>query len=677
MEAPQTAQVFTLSKAVWKLSIWHFTTMPVCWGLLLSGGAIYTSYFTDLIVTNTTFTNNTSTIGGAIRAGFSSLSAHGNIFTHNQAANGSSVYLDSPNEIDITHNCFSENSGTSFYHNNYTMIEATDNWWGATNGPSGSGPGVGDAVGEWVNYDPFLTTIPDYCPPALLIPVNQAIEMFIYEGDIAFTLRAEGGIRPYTFNVTVPPTHGTLSGTAPDLVYTPDEGFAGTDSLTFDATDQAGITATGTITIEVIATEIVVDSFAQEVPFVTNGNCTLGEAIQAANTDTAVDGCAAGVGDDLITLPAGTYTLSQVDNTADNHGPNGLPAITTRIVIASPGAEIMRSTADGTPSFRFFYVPQTGQLDLYNLTLRNGQLDTYFSDPDHAVDYGAAILNAGELNLYHMILTENWAFLDGGAIASSGPLTIQDSTFSDNTARLVGGALELYLGPTQISGSTFTGNQASYGGAIINYGGSYYNSVLTITDSYFSGNTATKGGAIFNDHPNGRITIRDSILLNNVADTGSSLLSYVDTNPPHYGSSSITVEHSCIIDPSPAAVVDQVSFGASFSTINAAGNWWGSVTGPGGSAPGRGTTISGRVVYEPFLTEQILGCDILPLQATDQALYTAFEQPVAITLTAVDGEPPYAYTNLSTPALGTLTGTPPDLIYMPDPQTSGWDSVHV
>ena len=42
----------------------------------------------------------------------------------------------------------------------------------------------------------------------------------------------------------------------------------------------------------------------------TNGNCSLREAIQAANTDAAVDVCAAGSGADTITLPAGTYTLT-------------------------------------------------------------------------------------------------------------------------------------------------------------------------------------------------------------------------------------------------------------------------------------------------------------------------------------------------------------------------------
>lgn len=41
-----------------------------------------------------------------------------------------------------------------------------------------------------------------------------------------------------------------------------------------------------------------------------NGNCTLREAVRAANGDAAVDACPAGSGADTITLAAGVYGLS-------------------------------------------------------------------------------------------------------------------------------------------------------------------------------------------------------------------------------------------------------------------------------------------------------------------------------------------------------------------------------
>jgi CSLREA domain-containing protein len=41
-----------------------------------------------------------------------------------------------------------------------------------------------------------------------------------------------------------------------------------------------------------------------------DGDCSLREAIRAANLDQAVDGCAAGAGADTISLPAGNYILT-------------------------------------------------------------------------------------------------------------------------------------------------------------------------------------------------------------------------------------------------------------------------------------------------------------------------------------------------------------------------------
>src|SRR5687768_6181835 len=50
-----------------------------------------------------------------------------------------------------------------------------------------------------------------------------------------------------------------------------------------------------------------------------DGDCSLREAVRAANTNLAVDDCDAGQNDqtDTITLPAGTYTLTLVGNDND------------------------------------------------------------------------------------------------------------------------------------------------------------------------------------------------------------------------------------------------------------------------------------------------------------------------------------------------------------------------
>ena len=59
--------------------------------------------------------------------------------------------------------------------------------------------------------------------------------------------------QPLTFAVTTPPSHGTLSGTAPDLVYSPAEDYSGPDSFTFRVNDGIADSNDATVTIVVTA----------------------------------------------------------------------------------------------------------------------------------------------------------------------------------------------------------------------------------------------------------------------------------------------------------------------------------------------------------------------------------------------------------------------------------------
>ncbi|HEX9998022.1 MAG TPA: Ig-like domain-containing protein [Abditibacterium sp.] len=56
-----------------------------------------------------------------------------------------------------------------------------------------------------------------------------------------------------TFTIETPPTHGTLSGTAPNLTYTPDANYNGADSFTFKAKDATLESAAATVTIGISA----------------------------------------------------------------------------------------------------------------------------------------------------------------------------------------------------------------------------------------------------------------------------------------------------------------------------------------------------------------------------------------------------------------------------------------
>ena len=195
-------------------------------------------------------------------------------------------------------------------------------------------------------------------------------------------------------------------------------------------------------------------------------DCTLADAIEAANTDTAVGGCPAGDGADTISL------------SADIKLAEATPLITTEIVIAGNG-----HTIDGAGEFEIFRVGEEGKLDVSGLTFTNG-----FGE-----NGGAISVAYGDIVISDCIFHKNKANSSGGALdVIYGSATIIRSTFSDNVALGGGGALVFGAATVTISQSAFSGNSANLSGAI----GSQA-SELTVTDSTFSENTSNySGGAI-------------------------------------------------------------------------------------------------------------------------------------------------------------------------------------
>ena len=231
-----------------------------------------------------------------------------------------------------------------------------------------------------------------------------------------------------------------------------------------------------------------------------DGLCTLKEAIISANTN-AVSGmtpgeCVAGSssGADTIVVPAGIYTLTTADNTETNFGTsNGLPLIVSPIIIQGAGASqtvIQRSSAAGTPEFRFFQVTvltEVGRLTLNDLTLKNGR----------TTNYGAgAIFPYDVLTINNCRFENNSTGNSGGAIGSSFPYTaiINNSTFTGNSSGTTGGAIN--ASDLTVTNSTFTNNTAAGGGGAISMG---HNSTAAISGSVFTNNTVTgesPGGAV-------------------------------------------------------------------------------------------------------------------------------------------------------------------------------------
>jgi hypothetical protein len=125
----------------------------------------------------------------------------------------------------------------------------------------------------------------------------------------------------------------------------------------------------------------------------------------------------------------------------------------------------------------------------------------------------------GTLTVSGSTLSGNSATYVGGGIASSGTLTVMGSTVSGNTSNYYGGGIA-HAGTLTVMGSTVSGNTSySYGGGIyIGYSGPL---PVTVSNSTLSGNTASAGGGIAN--LSGALTVSNSTLSGNSAGLGGGI----------------------------------------------------------------------------------------------------------------------------------------------------------
>jgi CSLREA domain-containing protein len=249
------------------------------------------------------------------------------------------------------------------------------------------------------------------------------------------------------------------------------------------------------------AVRITLDNLLSTVN-ATDGECSLREAITAANTDSAsgsvLGECPAGSGPDRI-LIGGQVDLTAVDNTVE--GPNGLPAITSTITIEGNGYPIVRDPS--APLFRIFAVAPSGDLTLKNATVVYGEVESFRS--------GGCLFNShGKLTLIGSHVENCTAGQSGGGILNDGHLILVDSSVLGNKADAGGGIAN--QASATINRSTIFANTATTNNGI---GGGFANSgQLEMVNSTLSGNSAKQGGGL-NTHNEGtsdlyHVTIADN-----------------------------------------------------------------------------------------------------------------------------------------------------------------------
>ena len=153
-----------------------------------------------------------------------------------------------------------------------------------------------------------------------------------------------------------------------------------------------------------------------------DGDCSLREAIQAANTDTAVDACLAGSGADTIEVPPGTYSLTMVGSSEDQNATGDLDVRSDVTIVgtgASPSEIDAASLGDRVMHIR---CDDTALIDI-NVTLQNLR----FTNGSAGTSGGGGVLIEDCFD---------FDFLDQAA----SNVTIEDSEFDSNGAQAGGGA---------------------------------------------------------------------------------------------------------------------------------------------------------------------------------------------------------------------------------------------
>lgn len=225
--------------------------------------------------------------------------------------------------------------------------------------------------------------------------------------------------------------------------------------------------------------------------------CSLREAIYAANTDTAYNGCAKGSGEDTIQLGKGIYILTRnnpggVHEDLAKYGDLDIRAsLTIRGVGMDPDKGTVVYANPENYSDRIFHiVPPSGTITvtMTNLRIQGGNTS--------GTRGGGGVLNNGStLTMYRTYVTSNHANVEGGGVTNYAGSTLiaRYSTFDNNTSNDGGGIYN--TGTLTLENSLLVGNSGSTTGGGLDNGSGSIATVrnTTITQNLTSGDAY--GGA--------------------------------------------------------------------------------------------------------------------------------------------------------------------------------------
>jgi len=257
-----------------------------------------------------------------------------------------------------------------------------------------------------------------------------------------------------------------------------------------------------------------------------SGNATLRAAIQEAN---------ALAGDDVIMLPAGTFTFNLTGRGEDAAATGDLD-ITGNVTIIGAGAA--DTIIDFDSSDRIFDIHPGATVTISGVTLREGNLSSL-------ADNGAAVRNQGTLLIEQSILINNSTSGGGGAIfnAEGADLTVRNASLGGNSAVGPSGGGAVYnQGVATIEQSTLENNTGIVrAGGIYNSGASADLTVIDSTLSQNSTNSNRDGGGVYNT---GQLRIERSTFEGNIAQNGAGLFTTTDGSFVEIFNSTFSANHA-------------------------------------------------------------------------------------------------------------------------------------
>jgi VCBS repeat-containing protein len=489
---------------------------------------------------------------------------------------------------------------------------------------------------------------------------------------------AEGS--PLSYGIVTGPAHGTLTGTAPALTYTPAANYNGPDSFTFKANDGTVDSNVATVTITVtavndapIATDQAIATDEDTPKAITLGATDVeGSALTYAIVSGPTHGALAGTAPALIYTPPANYNGTDSFTFKANDGSLDSNTATVTIAVAAvndaPVAAGQAVTTDEDTAKAITLSATDAEGSLLTYAIVSGPAHGSLSGIAPALIYTPAVnyngpdgftfkANDGNLDSNAATVTITVTAVNDAPVATDQAITTDEDT-----------AKPITLSATDIEGSPLTyaivagpahGTLAGTAPALAYTPAANYNGpdgfTFKANDGSLDSTTATVTITVtaVNDAPvatdQAIATDEDTpkAITLSATDVEGSPLTYAIVAGPAHGTLSGTAP---TVTYTPAANYD----GPDSFTFKA----------NDGSLDSNTATVT--IIVAPV--------NDVPV-AVDQTVATDEDTAKTITLNATDVEgSPLAYTILTSPVHGTLSGTAPALTYTPAANYNGADS---